>query len=129
MPSTVTAEATVALKDSPGELIFDPTALPSLTVTVVPAGTTMGGGGAGAATGAGAWVEGAAEELIALPSAEFDGAAMLFESAEPEAELEAVLEAVSAGFFEQATNVSKRKMEIANRARERIVFPSDNRKF
>src|SRR6202158_3615742 len=50
-PSTVTGEARVALKDCPVELIFDPKDSPSLTVSVVPAGTTRGcgaGGGSGA---------------------------------------------------------------------------------
>ena len=97
MPSTVTAEARVALKESPGELIFDPTDDPNRTVSVVPAGTTTGGAGAGAGAAAGA----AAGELIALPPAlpaVFDCAAMLL----------AEFAAVSAGLLEHATNVNNR---------------------
>src|ERR1700730_11347607 len=73
-PSTVTGEARVALNDCPVELIFDPKDSPSLTVRVVPAGTTKGCGAG--ATAAGAAVPGAAGALIAFPPAAFDGAAM-----------------------------------------------------
>jgi hypothetical protein len=109
LPSTVTADASVALKESPGELSFDPTEFPSLTVNVVPAGTTTGcGSGAGVAAG----VE--AGELIAFPPAAFDGAAAFWP---PE------LDAVSAGLLEQATSVNNRKMDITYSARERMIFP------
>jgi len=99
-------EASVALKESPGELIFDPTDCPSLTVSVVPAGTTTG-------CGAGALVS--AEEPVAFPPAAFDGAAVLL----------AELEAVSAGLLEQATSVNHRKMENTYSARERMIFTSE----
>jgi hypothetical protein len=106
----VTAEARVALKESPGELIFDPTEFPSLTVRVVPAGTTSGCG-----SGALAGAAGDAGEPIALPPAAFEGAAFWL----------AASEAVSAGFFEQAARVNNRKMDNANSARERIIYPSE----
>jgi hypothetical protein len=105
LPSTVTADASVALKESPGELSFDPTEFPSLTVNVVPAGTTTG-------CGSGAGVE--AGELIAFPPAAFDGAAAFWP---PE------LDAVSAGLLEQATSVNNRKMDSTYSARERMIFP------
>jgi hypothetical protein len=105
----VTGEARVALKDCPVELIFDPKDSPSLTVSVVPAGTTSGCG-AGAGGGAGA-----IGELIAFPPAAFDGA-VVFWLAE--------LEAVSAGLLEQATSVNNRKMDSTYSARERMIFSS-----
>jgi hypothetical protein len=145
-------EASVALKESPGELIFDPTAFPNLTVRVVPAGTTTGwgaGAGVGAAAGAVAVVgaapgacvgaAGVAEEFIALPLSVFDGAVFdgavfdgavfdgaVFDGAAVSlAELDAVLEAVSAGLCEQATSVNRRKMESTHSPRERIIFSSE----
>jgi len=95
----------VALKESPGELIFDPTEFPNLTVSVVPAGTTTG-------CGAGAW--GSAEEPAGLPPAASDEAAVL----------PAELEAVSAGLLEQAASVKHRKMDSTYNARERMIFTS-----
>ncbi len=139
------AEANVALKESPGELIFDPTAFPSLTVTVLPAGMTTGcGAGAGTAAGvvdavgaapagavpSGAGAAGLAEEFIAFPLSLFDGALVLDGAAFDGAavllvELEAELEAVSAGLCEQATSVNSRKMESTHSPRERIIFSSE----
>ena len=87
----------------------------------MPAGTTngcdCGSGAAGAgADVAGADVAGAAGELIALPPAAFDGAAVFWLSE---------LDAVSAGFFEQATSVNIRKIDIKYSARERMIFSSN----
>jgi hypothetical protein len=111
LPATVTAEASVALKDWPAVLIFDPTDSPSLTVRVVPAGTTTGCG-SGAFVSAG--VVGAAGEFIAFPPPAFDGAAMLL----------AELDAVSAGLLEQATSPNNnRKTDNTYNARERMIFP------
>jgi hypothetical protein len=107
----VTAEASVALKDWPVVLIFDPTDSPSLTVRVVPAGTTTGCG-----SGAAAGVAAGAAELIAFPPAAFDGAAMFWP---------AELEAVSAGLLEQATSVNNRATDNRYNARERMIFPSN----
>jgi hypothetical protein len=90
-------------------LIFDPTGSPSLTVRVVPAGTTTGCG-SGAAVCAG--------ELIAFPPAAFDGAAIFWL-------LE--FEAVSAGLLEQATSVNNRKMDSTYSTRERIILSSEIR--
>jgi hypothetical protein len=85
-------------------LSFDPTDSPSLTVRVVPAGTT---------TGCGSRAVVCAGELVAFPPAAFDGAAMFWE-----------LEAVSAGLLEQATSVNNRKMTGKYSARERIIVSS-----
>jgi hypothetical protein len=80
----------------------------------VPAGTTNGCGSG--AAGAGADVADAPGELlIAFPPAAFDGAAMSWL---------AELDAVSAGFFEQATSVNIRKMDNKYSARERMIFSS-----
>src|SRR5580700_572302 len=49
LPPTATESATVPEKLCPAWLILDPTDSPRRTVTAVPAGTTIGGGGAGAA--------------------------------------------------------------------------------
>lgn len=79
----------------------------------MPAGTTTGGGGAGAAAGAGD--AGVALEPVAfplLPPVPFDPAVL------------EELEAVSAGLFEQATSVSKRKIDNAWSARVRIISSS-----
>jgi hypothetical protein len=111
LPSTVTAEANVALKESPGELIFDPTEFPNLTVRVVPAGTTTGCG-----SGAFLAAAGDAGEPMALPPAVFEGAAAFWLAAS---------EVVSDGFFEQAASVNNSKMDNAERARERMIFPSE----
>jgi hypothetical protein len=115
------AEASVALKESPGELIFDPTEFPSLTVRVVPSGTTTGCG-----SGARVAAAGDAGERMAFPPAAFEGAAAF-----PPAAFEGVAafwlaasEAVS-GFFEQAARVNNRKMDNAKNARERMVFTSE----
>jgi hypothetical protein len=98
-----TASASVAVNESPGELIFDPNDCPNRTVKVVPAGTTTGGGGVGVVCCAGV------EDVIALPPA-FPPALLPppelpeFEAAElVAAELAAVL---SAG-FEQAAIITK----------------------
>jgi hypothetical protein len=101
----------VALNESPGELIFDPTEFPSLTVRVVPSGTTTGCG-----SGALVAAAGDAEEPMAFPPAAFDGAAAFWLAAS---------EAVSDGFFEQAASVNNRKMDNANSARERMIYPSE----
>jgi hypothetical protein len=111
LPSTATAEARVALKESPGELIFDPTEFPSLTVRVVPAGTIIGCG-----SGALVSAAGAAGEPIAFPLAAFE---------DPVAFWLAASEAVSAGFFEHAMSENNRKMDNANSARERIICLSE----
>ncbi len=117
----MTSEASVALKESPGELSFEPNEFPSLTVRVVPAGTTIGcGAGAGVAA-AGAGVAG---ELIAFPPAVFDGADMFWlEELEfcPEG-----LEAVSAGLLEQATSANRKRMDSTNSAREGMIFTSES---
>jgi len=47
LPSTATGLATVAVKVSPDELIFEPTAWPKRTVSIVPAGTTKAFGASG----------------------------------------------------------------------------------
>jgi hypothetical protein len=104
------AEASVALNESPGELIFDPTEFPSLTVRVVPAGTTTGCG-----SGAFLSAAGDAGEPFALPPAAFEGAAALWLAAS---------EAVS-DFFEQAASANNRKMDNADSARERMISPSE----
>jgi hypothetical protein len=140
------AEASVALKESPGELIFDPTEFPSLTVRVLPAGMITGCG-AGAGTGAaavvgaaprdgtaasGAGVVAAAGEFMVFPLSVFDGA-LVFDGAAFDgvavllAELDVALEAVSAGFREQATSVNNRKMGSKHSPRERIIFSSERR--
>ena len=59
LPPAETGEATVAVKVSPGWLIFEPSACWIVTAICVPAGTTTttgcgGGGGADATAGAGA---------------------------------------------------------------------------
>jgi hypothetical protein len=126
-------EVRVALNESPGELIFDPNAFPSLTVKVVPAGMTTGCGGAGtgatagaaAVVGAGAGVAGLFEEFVAFPASVFDGvvfagAPMLL------AEFEAELEVVSAGLCEQATSANSRRIESTHSPRERIMFSSES---
>jgi len=77
----------------------------------VPAGTTKGCGWGSGAAGAGADVAG---ELIAFPPAAFDGAAVSW-----------LVDAVSAGFFEQATSVNIRKMDNKYSARERMIFPPE----
>jgi hypothetical protein len=79
----------------------------------VPAGTTKG---CGSGAGGGVAVAGAAGVLIAFPPAAFDGAVMSWL---------AELDAVSAGFFEQATSVNIRKMDNKYSARERMIFSSD----
>src|ERR1700733_10601946 len=53
-PPTVTGDATVAVKVSPGWLIFEPTACRRVTEICDPVGITSGGGGAGAGAGAAA---------------------------------------------------------------------------
>jgi hypothetical protein len=57
-PPTASGAASVAVKVWPGLLIFDPSASPKCTVSVVPAGTT---------TGAFALGSGALEGLDVLP--------------------------------------------------------------
>jgi hypothetical protein len=133
-PSTVMPEVSVALKESPGELIFDPTALPNRTVRALPTGTITGCG-AGAAAGADE-ASVVAEAGAVAGVAELDGAFIVFPEsgvADPEfvvaefagevfagaAALLAEFDVVSAGLREQATNVTSKKMEI-HRARERI---------
>jgi hypothetical protein len=144
-------EVSVALNESPGELIFEPTAFPSRTVRVLPTGTITGcGAGAGADVGADAAsgaaavaaedgvaagdVAGADGEFIAFPESvfidpefvdpEFAGAEFaggLFAGA---AVLLVEFAAVSAGFREHAANVNSRKMEI-HRARARMGSSSE----
>ena len=108
LPSTVTAEARVPLKESPGELIFDPTEFPSLTVRVVPSGMTTDCG-----SGALVCAAGDAEEPIALPPAALAGAAAFPPAAfeDPVAFWLAASEAVSAGFFEHAMSENNRKLD------------------
>jgi len=50
LPSTETGLATVAVKVSPAELIFEPTAWPRRTVNTVPAGITNALGASGFAS-------------------------------------------------------------------------------
>lgn len=129
LPSTETFEASVAVKLSPTELIFDPTALPSLTVNVVPEGTTTGCG-AGAGGAAGAAVD------VAAPDVSVDGAvADVDVELEPfaafppavsgvAAVLPAELEAVSLGLLEQLTSANSRRIDNTCSVRERMEFPS-----
>jgi hypothetical protein len=126
-------EVSVALKESPGELIFDPTALPNRTVRALPTGTITGCGAAAAGADEASVV---AEAGAVAGVAELDGAFIAFPEsgvADPEfvvaefagevfagaAALLAEFDVVSAGLREQATNVTSKKMEI-HRARERI---------
>ena len=67
-PRTETELASVPVKPSPGLLVLELTALPRRTDNVVPAGTTIGGGGgggAGAGVGAGASAGATAGALVA----------------------------------------------------------------
>src|ERR1700761_1291483 len=72
---TETELASVPVNPCPAALSFELKPVPSVTDSVVPAGTTMGGGGGGGGSGAGAGVGSAAAG--ALDPADDAGAALL----------------------------------------------------